>query len=140
MAKEPDTVDRIESSANITLVVGDTEVPISSLDRTKDVEITQVRQNSLKANGYSITSIEYSGSATFKGYRISGPDGRDRLDDLIYDEEGVPCPVTIVIEHELGGETDVFEDVLFVSDSYEVSTDEETETAFDWIAMRKGDE
>lgn len=142
MSAEPNSVDRIESAANITLVVGNVEVPISQLDRTKEVNVNQIRQNSLKANGYSVTSIDYSGSATFKGHRVSGPDGRAKLDDLIYDDEGAPVPVdAIVIEHELSGDSERFEDVLFVNDSYETQTDQESETAYDWVAMRKaGDE
>lgn len=142
MSASPNSVDRIESAADITLIIGDVEVPIAELDRTKEVEVTQHRQSSLKAMGYSVDMIEYSGSASFMGSRISGPDGRRRLDDLIYDDEGAPVPVdAIVIEHELEGEDEVFEDVLFVSDGYSVSEESASETAYDWVAMRKaGDE
>jgi hypothetical protein len=142
MSASPNSVDRIESAADITLVIGDIEVPIAELDRTKEVEVTQHRQNSLKANGYSVDMIDYSGSASFKGERISGPDGRARLDDLIYDDEGAPVPVdALVIQHQQSGDDEVFEDVLFVSDGYNVSEESASETAYDWVAMRKaGDE
>ena len=62
----PNGIDRIESAANISLVVtqssssGDdkkakvAEVPISRLDTTKDIEIEEIRESSLKATGYSL--------------------------------------------------------------------------------------
>lgn len=156
---EPTNVDRIESAADITLTVsysGDSlgneaenatdgnnsgeilEVPISTLDRTKDVEISEIRENSLKASGYSITSISFSGSMMFKGEMVSGPDGRPiTIEDLLYDDSGVPTPVSITITHERSQDAETFEDVLVTSDSYEVQSESETETAFDWIAMDK---
>ena len=140
MSTEPTTVDRIESAANVELVVGDTTVPVSQLDVDKEVSVNQVRHNSIKANGYSITSIEYSGTAAFKGYRISGPDGRAHLEDLIFDDEGIPVPVEIVITHELGGDTETYQDVLFTSDGYQMRSDEESEKQFNWVAMRKESE
>jgi hypothetical protein len=140
MSADPSTVDNIESSANITLTVDGIEVPIAELDTQKEVEMTQHRQNSLKANGVSIESIDYSGSASFKGDRISGPDGRRRLDDLIYADDGTPVPVTITIYHDLEGDSDEYQDVFFVSDGYNSSNESETETSYDWIAMRKGGE
>lgn len=143
-------VDRIESAANITLNIsqgtssGDSpdaatlKVPISRLDRTKDIEVSQIREGSLEANGYSITSISYDGSMMFKGDHVRGPDGQTQtLEDLVYDSNGVPIPVTISITHELSEETETFEDVLVVSDSYEVESESETETALDWVAMGK---
>lgn len=140
---EPDHVDRIESAADITLTVDGTEVPISELDTEKEVEISEVRQNSLKANGYAVTSISYSGSASFMGDRVSGAGGdggRQRLDDMIYDDEGVPVPVTITIYHDLDGDQDVYQDVLFTTDGYDSSSESESEKSYDWIAMRKQSE
>lgn len=139
MPIEPDTVDTIEAAQNITLMVAGTEVPIAELDTEKEITMEQIRQNSLKANGVSVTAIEYSGSASFKGDRVSGPDGRARLDDMIYDDKGVPVAVEIVIEH-IDGETDEFLDVFFVSDGYNSESESESETSYDWIAMRKADE
>lgn len=157
MATEPSNVDRIESAANITLTIskgggGDPElgngtgtddakvlkVPISRLDRTKDVEINEIRESSLKASGYSVTAISFSGSMMFKGERVHGPDNEPTsIESLLFDENDVPNPVSITITHELSGESDTFEDVLVTSDSYEVQSESETETAFDWIAMDK---
>lgn len=147
MANDPSTVDRVESAANITLTVskggqeatGDAEilkVPISRLDRTKDVEISEIRESSLKASGYSVTSISFSGSMMFKGERVHGPSNEPiRIEELLFDEEDVPNPVSITITHELSGKSETFQDVLVTSDSYEVQSESETETAFDWVAM-----
>lgn len=164
MADNPSTVDRIESAQNIELAIsrgGDGQpvtgqesedsslsndqvdaqikiVPISRLDRTKDIEISEIRESSLKASGYSVTSIAYSGSMMFKGERVTGSDSDpEYIEDLLFDENGVPNPVSITINHELSGDAETFQDVLVTSESYEVQSESETETAFDWIAMDK---
>lgn len=140
-------VDRIESAANITLIISQgaesgssdgasmLEVPISQLDTTKEVEISEVRENTLKANGYSVTSISYSGSMNFAGTRFSKGGQEFSLDDLLYDENGVPVPVSINIQHDLDEEAEVYEHVLVTSEGYEVRSEETTETSYDWIAM-----
>lgn len=146
MTETPNTVDRIEASANITMQVsgvvdGDKvtmEVPISRLDATKDVEINQLRQNSLKANGYSVTAIDFSGTLMFAGYRVSGPDGSGPvyIEELLFDSEGVPTPVSVTVSHDLAeDDTDTYQDVMATSDGYEVRNEENTERAFDFIAM-----
>jgi hypothetical protein len=160
------TVDRVESAANITLVISrgsdsgvtysggsfgegsgsDSEyfqIPISRLDTTKEVEISEIRESSLKASGYSITSISYSGTMMFKGSRFtktvpdgeSGSDGTAPISDFLYDDYGVPQPMTININHELNDEPERYLHVLVNSESYEVRSESATETAFDWVAM-----
>jgi hypothetical protein len=160
------TPDRIESAANITLLVsrgsdsGITyeggsfsdggsedaqffEIPISRLDTTKEVEISEIRESSLKASGYSITSISYSGTMMFKGSRFTKtyPDSSSEsgeeapITDFLYDEHGVPMPMTININHELTDDPERYKHVLATSESYEVRSEEATETAFDWVAM-----
>lgn len=156
MSTEPTTVDRVESAADITLTIstglaqnealggpetssGTAEsmrIPVSRLDRTKDVEISEIREGTLRANGYAVTSISYSGSMMFKGERVRGPDQRPvHIEDLLFDDEGVPVPVTLTITHELSGKSETLQDVLVTSDAYEVESESETETSFDWIAM-----
>lgn len=142
-------VDRVESAANITLNIsrggdqdggeaGTIRVPISQLDTTKEIEISEIRESSLKATGYSVTSISYSGSMSFAGERVHGPDNEPvRIESLLYDDEGVPVPCSITITHELSGDSETFEDVLVTSDAYEVQSESETETSFDWVAMDK---
>lgn len=154
MTTTPDNVDRIESAADITLVVskGATadggsaemiEVPISRLDTTKDVSIEEVRESSVKASGFSITSISYSGTMMFQGSRKTktAADGTQvNLDDLLYDDNGVPVPVSVSITHELledgdPNKTETYQTVLVNSESYEVRSEETTEQAYDWVAM-----
>lgn len=165
------TVDRIESAANITLVIsrgtesgvtyesgsfdtspdedddaGYVEIPISRLDTTKEVEISEIRESSLKASGYSITAISYSGTMMFKGSRFTKtvPDDQQNdgggsedgpISEFLYDNHGVPRPVTININHELTDDPERYQHVLATSESYEVRSEEATETAFDWVAM-----
>lgn len=161
------TPDRVESAANITLVVsrgtdsgvsyaegsfggGDDDsdasyfqIPISRLDTTKEVEISEIRESSLKASGYSITSISYSGTMMFKGSRFTkrvpdsetDSDGSAPITDFLYDDHGVPQPVTININHELNDEPERYLHVLAQSESYEVRSEQATETAIDWVAM-----
>lgn len=163
-------IDRIESASNITLIIsrggttgasnyqddpdtddneeqpaGYIEVPISRLDTTKEIEITEIRESSLKASGYSITSISYSGTMMFKGSRLTKMVPDKSTDDdskiekdvtsFLYDESGVPVPVSINIDHDLAGESEMYEHVLVTSESYQVRAEEATETAFDWVAM-----
>ena len=149
MAKQtPNGIDSIESASNISLVVtqssssGDdkkakvAEVPISRLDTTKDIEIEEIRESSLKATAYSITAISYSGTMMFKGSTLTRNFGNDQsINDVVYDENGVPVPVSITITHDINGDPESYQTVLVTSDSYEVRNEEVTETAFDWIAM-----
>jgi hypothetical protein len=158
------TVDRIESAANITLVVSRSgesgidkvkgsygesasdaeylQIPISRLDTTKEVEVSEIRESSLKASGYSITSISYSGTMMFKGsnktktYVAEGGGQKEQdVQSFLYDEAGVPMPFIININHEMNDESDKYVHVLATSESYEVRSEEATETAFDWVAM-----
>lgn len=153
MTTSPNKVDRIESAANISLVVSSgatasggasmMEIPISRLDTTKDIEIDEVRENSLKASGYSITSISYSGTMMFQGSKKTKTtkDGNQvNLDDVLYDDYGVPTPVSVSITHELNSETETYQTVLVTSDSYEVRSEETTEQAYDWVAMDRSDD
>jgi hypothetical protein len=152
MPQAPSTVDRIESAANITLTVSVggkkgadekdaqfMEIPISRLDATKDIEISEIRESSLKATGFSITSISYSGTMMFKGNQktkqLPDSDKSVKLNDLLYDKFGVPEPVSVTVNHELNSESDTYQDVMVTSDSYEVRSEEATETAYDWVAM-----
>ena len=149
MAKQtPNGIDRIESAANISLVVtqssssGDdkkakvAEVPISRLDTTKDIEIEEIRESSLKATGYSITAISYSGTMMFKGSTLTRSFGDvQSINNVVYDKNGVPTPASITITHDRNGQPDSYQTVLVTSDSYEVRNEEVTETAFDWVAM-----
>jgi hypothetical protein len=85
--------------------------------------------------------ISFSGSIQFMGERVSGPDGQEmRLDELLFDDDGIPNPVSVSITHELSGKVETYEDVMVTSDSYEVQSESETETAYDWVAMDRNTE
>lgn len=160
------TVDRIESAANITLIVsrgsetgidyvdgdfennkeaGYVQIPISRLDTTKEVEISEIRESSLKASGYSITAISYSGTMMFKGSRFTkrSPDSNQEdgnlkdepITSFLYNDNGVPMPMSVNIDHSLNDNPERYKHVLVTSESYEVRSESETETAFDWVAM-----
>lgn len=150
----PNDVDQVESAKDITLNVSRgassgsaqmVEVPISRLDTTKDISIEEIRESSVKASGYAITSISYSGTMMFKGSRKTKTlaDGSTaHLDDLLYDDNGVPEPVSISITHDLVGDddprkTETYTTVLVTSESYEVRAEEVTEQAYDWVAMNR---
>lgn len=155
MTTTPDNVDRIESAADITLNISKgasadggaemMEIPISRLDTTKDVNIEEVRESSVKASGFSITSISYSGTMMFKGSRKTKTTASGetvRLDDVLYDEHGVPVPVSVSITHDLVNDgdpdkTETYQTVLVTSESYEVRSEEVTEQAYDWVAMNR---
>jgi len=158
MTQSPNNVDRIESAGDITLLVSRgsssggnaqmIEVPISRLDTKKDIKITESAESNIKATGYSIDRISYSGTMMFKGSRKTKtlPDGSvAHLDDLLYDENGAPVPVAISISHDLMQDgtdrTETYNPVLVKSESYQVRSEEQNETAYDWVAMdRKSDQ
>lgn len=143
-------IDKIESAADISLNVmvpesqtGDGEgskmltgIPISSVDRTKEVDITEIRESTLESNGYSVNSISYDGSLSFMGHKVRNQNGETfKISDLVYDSNGVPRPFEIRIKHETDNTKDIIKDVLVTSDSYSVNSEEETETSYDFIAM-----
>jgi hypothetical protein len=96
---------------------------------TKDVEISEHRENSLKANGYSVTAISFEGSMSFMGHRIRGPGSEThKLNDLLFDDEGAPVPGTITITHQQDESTDTLEQLLAVLasvDTYSVQREPE---------------
>lgn len=148
-------MDQFESAANIEFsinVSGDSEaldddedsvtVPIASIDATKDVEIEQIRGNSVKPIGWSLTEIEFSGSVTFDGNGFVEVDGDVyHLEELFTDDNGYPVTGSeIIIYHDTetvqGGGTKqtVYEDVMVTSDAYETDTGDVSGVTFDFIA------
>jgi hypothetical protein len=72
----------------------------------------------------------------FKGSTLTRKFGNGQsINDVVYDENGVPVPASITITHDINGEPENYQTVLVTSDSYEVRSEEVTETAFDWVAM-----
>jgi len=129
--------DKYESAANITFSIGENEIPIQSIDTTKDVEIEEIRGNSLKPIGYSVTEIAFSGSVTFDGNGVIDDSDidADDLEDFFTDDEGVPVAgATITIAHENNDRQTAYEDVMVTSDGYETTTGDVSGVTFDWIA------
>lgn len=129
--------EQYESAANITLTIKETELPVQSIDTTKDVEIEEIRSNNLKPIGYSITEIAYSGSMTFDGNGILDDSEIDEtsLEDFFTDDDGIPVDgSTVVIMHDNDNKQTEYYDVMVTSDGYETSSGEVSGLTFDWIA------
>ena len=129
--------DKYESAANITFTIGENEIPIRSIDTTKDVEIEEIRGNSLKSIGYSVTEIAFSGSMSFDGNGIIDESDidADDLEDFFTDDDGIPrTGATVTINHENNDRQTAYEDVMVTSDGYETSTGDVSGVSFDWIA------
>jgi len=81
--------------------------------------------------------MSFKGSTITKVVNDDGGAGANGLSDFVYDDNGVPIPMAINIEHELNDEVERYTTVLATSDSYEVQNESETETSIDWVAMDK---
>ena len=132
--------DKYESAANITFTIGENEIPIRSIDTTKDVEIEEIRGNSLRAIGYSVTEIAYSGSMEFDGNGVieDSDIDADDLEDFFTDEEGIPITgATVTVSHDNDDRQTAYENVMVTSDGYETSTGDVSGVSFDWIAQTR---
>lgn len=140
-------MEKYEAAADITFSIDGVEITIASIDTSKDVEIEQIRGNHLKAQGYSVTEIEFSGSMTFDGngyvdevdidFEDADADEEDymHLEDFFTDSEGVPVDgANITIYHDNDDKQTTFEDVMVTSDGYESDSGEVSGITFDWIA------
>lgn len=129
--------EEYESAANITFTIDGVELPIQSIDTTKDVEIEEIRGNNLKPIGYSITEIAFSGSMTFDGNGILGEADteEEELEDFFTDDNGVPTDgATITVMHDNDDKQTEYFDVMVTSDGYETSSGEVSGLTFDWIS------
>jgi hypothetical protein len=137
----PENFDRIETAANVTVQLtgedGTIELPVSSVDRTKEIDIDRVRESGVYPDGYGINGIDVDGSLSFAGSKARSPSGEvSSLDDLLYDSNGVPLPFNIEITHDLEGDSETIEEAIVVSDGYSVNSGETSETSYDFIAQR----
>lgn len=147
MTQNQTGVDQKESAQNITVTLTlpaaqvegsepkSLEIPVSRVDATKEVEINQIRESSVKANGFSVTAIDYSGTIMFQGTRFSKGGEEFTLDEVLYKPNGVPRLIQINIYHELDDEPEIYQDVMVNSEAYESRNEETSETSYDWIAM-----
>lgn len=160
MSNTPNTVDRVETAANIYVQLtyltdaaegnggslaenGRTiEVPVSELDLTKEVDMERVRETGLYPDGYAINAIDIDGSLTFAGSVVRDPGGdRINLDDVLFKDDGTPKTFDISIVHQdaeagADGSTDTIENAIINSSEYSVSSGESTESSYEFMAQR----
>lgn len=144
MVDAPDTIDRVETAANIYVRLsgpeGETfEIPISELDLTKDVDVERIREMGLYPDGYAINAIDVDGSIMFAGDKVRLPDGGTRdLDDILFNDDGTPVIYDITIAHDAGDETDTdtVENCICTSSQYSASSGEATESTYEFIGQR----
>ena len=137
-------LEDFESAANIAFSIDEYEIPMLSVDLSKDVEIEQIRANQLKAIGYSVTEIDFGGTVTFPGNGyiseiedlISGGEiDAVHLEDLFTNDEGIPTDgANVGIFHENENKQTTYEDVMVISDGYETETGEVSGVTFEVIA------
>jgi len=121
--------DRKESASDITVSVGEeTEVVVESLTLTKEIDIEEIYGSGrVFPDGYAINEISFQGSMELMGNRLD-------LEDILFDDNGVPVEANITVTH-LDGSVTRFTQVLATSDGWEMSAGESTTTSFEIIAM-----
>jgi hypothetical protein len=155
MTEQTNTIDRIETAANIhvEITVGEGSdrqnfvIPVSEVDLTKEVDIGRVREVGLYPDGYAINSIDIDGSLTFSGHLVRVPDETTThdLDDLLFRSDGTPRIFEISIVHEatdgatgddVGEATDTVENCIINSSEYSASAEETTESSYEFMGQR----
>lgn len=152
MTEQTNTIDRIETAANIhvqlTVDLDDGTksfvIPVSEVDLTKEVDIGRVREVGLYPDGYAINSIDIDGSLTFSGHLVRVPDESTTydLDELLFRSDGTPRIFEISIVHEnsdpdeVGSATDTVENCIINSSEYSASAEETTESSYEFMGQR----
>ena len=155
MADAPNTIDRVETAANITVqityvgILNDIEqrqtieIPVSEIDVTKEVDISRVREMGMYPDGYAINSIDIDGSISFAGnvVRLPGSSKTKNLDDILFKDDGTPKIFDISIIHNVpdSGEeasTDTIENAIMNSSQYNASAGDSTESSYEFMGQR----
>jgi hypothetical protein len=161
MSDAPNTVDRVETAANIYVQLslesdqrpGDVdgaltfEIPVSELDLTKEVDIERVRETGLYPDGYAINAIDIDGSISFAGHVVRVPGETDTydLDSLLFHgDTGTPKVFNISVVHEttdVQGESpdtnvDTIENCIINSSEYSASSGDSTESSYEFMGQR----
>lgn len=121
--------ERKESAADVTISVGsESEVVVERLTLTKNIEVSTI-QGSGKTipDSYSIDAIEYQGNMELQGNRLD-------LEDMLFDDNGIPREATITVTH-FDGSTTVFYEVIVTSSGWEMTAGETTTTQYEFMAM-----
>jgi hypothetical protein len=123
--------ERKESASDIVVSLGEeNDITVESISVTKEIDIETIYgSNRTLPDGYAINQISYSGSMELMGNRLD-------LEQQLFDGNGVPIEVEVVITH-MNGESTVFEQVLATSEGYEMTDGESTTTSYEFIAMGK---
>ncbi len=140
-------VDKVETAANIyvRISVNDLsfEIPVSEVDRTKEVDAERVREMGLYPDGYAINGIDVDGSLSFAGNVVRTPQGSTKnLDELLFDDDGVPRTFDITIAHEDPMATDTeattesIMHCIVTSSQFSSSSGDTTESSYDFLAQR----
>jgi hypothetical protein len=147
------TVDNVETAANITVSLTidgakTFEIPVSELDRTKEVDVERVREVGLYPDGYAINGIDIDGTITFSGdeVRVPGKNAKFNLDDLLFDDDGTPTTFDVTVYHQeselvddSGSNSDyseMIENCIVTSAQYNASAGETTESTYEFIGQR----
>lgn len=123
--------DRKESAADIVVSVEDREdVVVEQLSVTKEIDIETIYGSGRTLpDGYSINQISYQGSMELQGNKLD-------LQDVLFDDNGIPNEVTINITH-FDDTLTSFTGVLATNEGWEMSSGESTTTSYEFIAMGK---
>lgn len=147
MVDAPNSDDFVETAANIyvRLVVDGNvfEVPVSEVDRTKEVDVERVREMGLHADAFAINAIDIDGSITFAGSRVRVPNGANKdLDDLLFNEEGEPRVFNVTIAKEdpenpdTEARTETIAQCIVTNSNFSSSTGEATESSYEFVGTR----
>lgn len=122
--------DEVESAAQVVITVEGEEVTVAELDTTKEVNVEELGGSGhLLPSGYSITEIRYRGSMVCNGNRTD-------LEDVFFDNQGKPVPGTITVTH-MDGTPEQWNEVLVISEGYQMREGEVSQTSYEWVAMSK---
>lgn len=122
--------EEVESAAQVVFTVNGTEVTVVELDTNKEINVEELGgSNHLLPAGYSITSIRYRGSMTCNG-------SKHDLESEFFDAQGKPIPGTLTVTH-MDGTPENWNEVLLISQGYQMREGEVSQTAFEWVAMSK---
>lgn len=123
--------DRKESAADIVVSVEDREdVVVEQLSVTKEIDIETIYGSGRTLpDGYSINQISYQGSMELQGNKLD-------LQDVLFDDNGIPNEVTVNITH-FDDTLTSFTEVLATNEGWEMSSGESTTTSYEFIAMGK---
>lgn len=122
--------NRSEAAAQIVLELEGNEIVVRDFDFETEIEVKRnFGSGKVVPDTYSVTKIEHGGSTLLTGNMLY-------LGSLLFDDEGYPVPGVLTITH-MDGSTTTFEEFIVVSEGFQFSEAENSETSYNWIAMRK---